>query len=99
MNTDRRVILALIAMGRITPAEAERLLAAWDESRESAWILAISLVMVCLAQLNVHSLVPTLMHFFNALVPALAEAARKALSPITGPITDRTPLTRVEGLL
>jgi hypothetical protein len=38
MNTDRRVILALIAMGRITPAEAERLLAAWDESFETAWI-------------------------------------------------------------
>jgi hypothetical protein len=98
MNTDRRVILALIAMGRITPAEAERLLAAWDESLETAWILAISLVMVCLAQLNVHSLVPTLMHFFNAQVPALAEAAPRR-SPITGPITDLTPLTRVEGLL
>jgi hypothetical protein len=94
MNTDRRVVLTVIAMGRITPAEAERLLAAWDESLETAWILAI-----CLAQLNVHSLVPTLMQFFNAQVPAPAEAARKALSPITGSITDRMPLTRVEGLL
>jgi hypothetical protein len=37
--------------------------------------------------------------FFNAQVPALAEAARKALSPITGPIKDLTPLTQVEGLL
>ena len=55
--------------------------------------------MVCLARRNVHSVVPTLVHFFNAQVPALAEAARKALSPITGPITDLTPLTRVEGLL
>ena len=99
MNTDRRVVLTVIAMGRITPAEAERLLAVWDESRETAWILAISLVLVCLAQLNVHSLVPTLMQFFNAQVPAPAEAARKALSPITGSITDRMPLTRVEGLL
>lgn len=27
MSSDRRAILALIAMGRITPAEAERLLA------------------------------------------------------------------------
>ena len=74
MNTDRRVILALIAMGRIR-------------------------VMVCLAQLNVHTLVPTLLHFFNVQVPALAEVARKELSPITGTITDLTPLTRVEGLL
>ena len=89
MNTDRRVILTLIAVGRTTPAEAERLLAEWDESRESAWILAISLVMVCLARLNMHSLVPTLMHFFNALLPAPTEAARRALSPITGAIADR----------
>ena len=82
MNTDRHAILALIAMGRITPAEAERLLAAWDESRETAWILAFSLALVCLVQLHVHSLLPILMHFFNARVPALAEALRQALSPI-----------------
>ncbi len=30
------------------------------------WILVISLVIVCLAQLNVHSLGPTLIHFFTA---------------------------------
>jgi hypothetical protein len=47
MSTDRRVILAPIAMGGITRAEV----------------------------------------------------ARKALSPITGTITDLKPLTRVEGLL
>ena len=42
---------------------------------------------------------PRSLNFFNAQVPALAEAALKALSPITGPITDLMPLTRVEGLL
>ena len=83
MNTDRRTILALIAMGRITPAEAERLLAAWDESRETAWILAFSLAVLCMAQLHVHSLLPGLLHFFNVAVPALAGAVRHALSPIT----------------
>lgn len=87
MNTDRRAILALIATGRITPAEAERLLAAWNESRETAWILGIGLAVICLAQLNVHSLVPMLVHFFNAEVPALVESVRKVLSPITGSIT------------
>jgi len=83
MNTDRRAILALIAMGRITPAEAERLLAAWNESRETTWILALSLAVVLAAQLNVHQLLPALVHLFNAQVPALAEAVRHALSPIT----------------
>ena len=42
MSSDRRAILALIAMGRITPAEAERLLSAWNECRETAWILVAS---------------------------------------------------------
>jgi len=83
MNTDSRAILALIAMGRITPAEAERLLAAWNESRETTWILALSLAVVLAAQLNVHQLLPALVHLFNAQVPALAEAVRHALSPIT----------------
>jgi len=47
------------------------------------------------AQLNMHSRVPTLLHFFNAHVSAVAEAACKALSPITGPITDLMPPTRM----
>lgn len=84
MHTDRRFILTLIAMGRITPAEAERLLAAWDESRETAWILAASLAMVCLAQLNVHSLT----HLFYAQISALAEVAHQAFLPITGSIME-----------
>lgn len=79
MNIDRRAILALIAMGRITPAEGERLLAAWNESRETAWILIFSLAIVCLAQLNVNSVLPEVMHLFNAQLPALAEAIERAL--------------------
>jgi hypothetical protein len=86
MNTDRRAILALIAMGRISPAEAERLLAVWNESRETAWILAFSLSVVCLAQLNVHSLLPAITHFFSAQVPVLAEAIRHALSQFAEPM-------------
>jgi len=66
VNIDRHTILTLLAIGRITPAEAERLLAAWSESREIVWLLTISLVIVCLTQFNVHSLVPALMHIFNA---------------------------------
>jgi len=83
MNTDRRVILSLVAMGRITAAEAERLLAAWNDSRETAWILALSLAFACVAQLHLRELLPILMHFFNARTPALAEVVNHAVSPIT----------------
>ncbi len=34
MKDDRRAILSLIALGRITPYQAERLLIACNESRE-----------------------------------------------------------------
>ena len=83
MNTDRRAILSLVATGRITAAEAERLLAAWNDSRETVWILALCLAFACLAQLHLRELLPMLMHLFNAQVPALAEAIHHALSPIT----------------
>lgn len=83
MNSDRRTILTLIAAGRITPMQAERLLAAVNESRETAWILALCLAGACLAQLHPHELLPGLMHFLNAQVPLLAETMHQALSPIT----------------
>ncbi len=83
MNTDRRVILSLVVMGRITPTEAERLLAAWNESRETAWIVGLCLAFACLAQLHLRELLPILMHFCSAQIPALAEAVHHALSPIT----------------
>lgn len=95
MNSDRRTILALIAMGRITPVQAERLLAAVDQSRETAWILALCLAGACIAQLHLHALLPGLMHFLSAEVPALADAVHHALSPIT----DLMPLTRMGGSL
>jgi hypothetical protein len=80
MNTDRRAILALVAMGRISPAEAERLLAAWNESRETAWILAGSLGFALLAQLHPHELVPMLRHLISAQFPALIHV----LIPVIG---------------
>jgi fructose-bisphosphate aldolase class 1 len=74
MNADRRAILALIAMGRITPSEAERLLAAWNESRETAWILAASFGFALLAQLHLRELLPAVVHFINMQVAATAES-------------------------
>ncbi len=39
MERERQTILSLVALGRITPREAERLLAAWNTRREEIWVL------------------------------------------------------------
>jgi hypothetical protein len=83
MTTDRHTILALIATGRITAAEAERLLVAWNEGRETAWILVFSVVVVCLGQLRGHPL-SELTNFFNPQIPALAGALRHAFTDLMG---------------
>lgn len=44
MKRDRQIILSLVALGRITPAEAERLLAAWNAGQEEFLVLAACLV-------------------------------------------------------
>ena len=80
MNTDRRAILALIALGRITPAEAERLLVVWNESRETAWILSASVGFALLAQLHLHDFVPMLNHLISTQASALAHV----LGAVTG---------------
>jgi hypothetical protein len=38
MKKNRDAILEMVVLGRITPLEAERLLLAWSEERESRWI-------------------------------------------------------------
>ena len=82
MNSDRRAILALVAMGRITPGQAERLIAAWNDSRETLWILVLGLAFAAFAQLNLHQLTVMLIHLFNAQVPVLAESMNHAFSKI-----------------
>ena len=53
MITERRAILSLIALGRITAAEAERLFAAWEDAREWLWI-ALGSVAACLLGSHPH---------------------------------------------
>jgi hypothetical protein len=84
MNTDRRAILTLIAMGRITPAEAERLLSAWNESRETAWILTASVGVALLAQVHPHDFVPMLNHLISTQVSALAHLLGPAIGAMGG---------------
>jgi hypothetical protein len=78
MDRERSTILALVASGRITAGEAERLLAAWNDSRETAWILLLCLAFACLAHFHVRELWPLLAH----LIPALAEAMHHASWPL-----------------
>ena len=40
MRGDRQMVLQMVALGRLSPAEAERLLLAWNEGRETAWVIA-----------------------------------------------------------
>jgi hypothetical protein len=49
MQKERQAILWLVAVGRITPREAERLLAAWNSCREELWVVG-ACVAACLAQ-------------------------------------------------
>ena len=84
MDRERSTILALVASGRITAGEAERLLAAWNDSRENAWILLLCLAFACLAHFHVRELWPLLAHLINAQIPALAEAMHHAFWPVNG---------------
>lgn len=68
METDRRTILHLVAVGRVTPAEAERLLIAWNDGREVRLALAACIAFSILAQPH-----------FRELLPWLANAAYAVL--------------------
>ncbi|HVC48427.1 MAG TPA: hypothetical protein VND90_14390 [Terracidiphilus sp.] len=52
MKGDRGAIWLLLAMGRITATEAERLLAACREGRETAWIVAGYVAVTALVELH-----------------------------------------------
>ncbi|HKF46910.1 MAG TPA: hypothetical protein VKB38_06090 [Terracidiphilus sp.] len=62
MLSTRRGILSLVAAGRISAAEGERLLAAWNDGREGLWI-AVACVLVCAAQMHLHILPGEMIHF------------------------------------
>ena len=49
MHRERQAILSLIALGKITPREAERLLAAWNAGREEFWVIGVC-VAACVSQ-------------------------------------------------
>ena len=68
MPNGRRTILSLVALGRISPAEAERLLIAWNEGRESFWLCFALVAATLLAQLDPHQAFPSLVHLWQPLL-------------------------------
>ncbi|HTX75412.1 MAG TPA: hypothetical protein VMD29_04325 [Terracidiphilus sp.] len=66
MGQERRMILSLVASGRITAGEAERLLAAASEGREWLWI-AVAFAVLGAAQGVSHGLLPVAGHVAQVL--------------------------------
>jgi hypothetical protein len=81
MRLERRMILSLIASGRISAREAERLLAAWSGGWEWFWI-AVACAVLWGAQAFSHGLVPGIGHLVHALVPAWSSALLRAAAEI-----------------
>jgi hypothetical protein len=72
---NRRIILGMVALGRITPAEAERLLAA--ANTEGLWMVIALLTLSLLTQLDPRLALPVL------VLPQLAHAAHTLLTGLT----------------
>jgi hypothetical protein len=83
MNTDRRAILSLIAMGRITPAQAERLLVVWNDRSDSAWALVAVVTAALCAQDFSHGFVPEILHGVRSLMPGFVTLAQQTSSILT----------------
>jgi len=71
MNTDRSAILSLVAMGRISPREAERLLAVSWDADDSILRLALCLAFVWLVLPQVGTVANSVGRTLPALLPAI----------------------------
>ena len=84
MRKHRRIILGLVALGRITPVEAERLLVAGNTGREGLWIVVALLMFTMLPELDPRHVLPQLAHAAHALLPALTQHHALALHLMGG---------------
>jgi hypothetical protein len=80
MQTDRRILLHLVALGRITPAEAERLITVWNQGRENLGALSGAVLIACLALLRLPALLPGAAHVEHWLWRETFLALRQPLS-------------------
>ena len=77
MGRERQTILSLVAVGRITPREAERLLAACNAGREELWVVAVCAVWGAV------ELLPGVGRVAHWLLPASWAGVVHALAAIT----------------
>jgi hypothetical protein len=82
MSSDHRVILHLLAEGRISPAEAERLFVAGNEGRELVWMLFTCIAVAVLAQVHLRELLPGLLQLGRSLLPSAWLTLNHTLSVI-----------------
>lgn len=79
METERRYLLHLVGLGRLTPAEAERLLIVGNEGRETRWILTACMVLALLGEIHAGQWLPGLLQHMRLLFGAWI-ALRHAVS-------------------
>jgi hypothetical protein len=82
MNSERRAIFQLLALGRINAAQAERLLAAAGADRESLWAIAGCAAIALVTQS--HWLGPQLEHVARAATAGAMPVLHHALSMFLG---------------
>ncbi|MGO9435760.1 MAG: hypothetical protein ACLPH3_11605 [Terracidiphilus sp.] len=80
MDTDRRAILSLVALGRITPREAERLFAVCPNGDDALLRLALCLAFAALALPGLNELFFGITHVLAALMPALHATVHHTLA-------------------
>ncbi len=83
MQADRCTILYLIAAGRITSAQAERLLVLSNERTETIWTLAACFAAALLMQSQSHPLWPDVLHTFKALLAEFPAAIHQIQLVVT----------------
>lgn len=80
MELDRRTILSLIAMGRITPREGERLLAAWEDGDDAILKFAVALAIGWIVLPQVSQIVASVAHTVSMVAPGVAALAQSLVS-------------------
>ena len=79
MERDRRAIWSLLAMGRITAREAERLLAVLEDGDDAILRFAMVFAVAWIGLQQGHELVMGMVHAVSMAAPRVAELAQNAV--------------------